>query len=324
MNKFISIFLIVIAFYYLQSDTPEQSQPIKNSNLSREKTSEPSFESLQTESKVEDEIIKISSKAGIGANMSAFRNDYNVFKELSSCGSYNSGTILATFFQGHADNISVESNDGSRNPLVKHMLPADVVFDSGTKDLSDPSVDQIVFRGRSELLRETFPYSEGQIFLIDGYIKGTSIIEATVIDCNPEDIPFQAQSNAPVEKTVEKPVDKNPGQTPNQRAAIQTLLDFHSGITNKNLRDAYNCLSMDFQNYMSYDGWTPGFATTVSSEVNDIKVVSESTNEIILSYVLKATDNIQGNRQVSYFNGTVNIINENGRWKIDDIKNKVR
>lgn len=128
----------------------------------------------------------------------------------------------------------------------------------------------------------------------------------------------------PVEKTVEKPIDKNVGQTPNQRAAIQTLLDFHSGITSKNLRDSYNCLSMDFQNYMSYDGWTPGFATTVSSEVDNIKVVSESDNEIILNYVLKATDNIQGKQQVSYFNGTVNVINENGRWKIDNIKNKVR
>lgn len=128
----------------------------------------------------------------------------------------------------------------------------------------------------------------------------------------------------PKEKPVEKPVDKNSGQTPNQRAAIQTLLDFHNGITTKNLRDSYNCLSMGFQNFMSYDGWAPGFDTTVSSEVDNIKIVSEADNEIVLNYVLKATDNIQGKHQVSYFNGTVSIINENGRWKIDNIKNKAR
>lgn len=128
----------------------------------------------------------------------------------------------------------------------------------------------------------------------------------------------------PKEKPVEKSVDKNSGQTPNQRAAIQTLLDFHSGITSKNLRDSYNCLSMGFQNFMSYDGWAPGFDTTVSSEVDNIKIVSEADNEIVLNYVLKATDNIQGKQQVSYFNGTVSIINENGRWKIDNIKNKAR
>ena len=128
----------------------------------------------------------------------------------------------------------------------------------------------------------------------------------------------------PKEKPVEKPVDKNSGQTPNQRAAIQTLLDFHNGITTKNLRDSYNCLSMGFQNFMSYDGWAPGFDTTVSSEVDNIKIVSEADNEIVLNYVLKATDNIQGKQQVSYFNGTVSIINENGRWKIDNIKNKAR
>lgn len=128
----------------------------------------------------------------------------------------------------------------------------------------------------------------------------------------------------PKEKPVEKPVDKNSGQTPNQRAAIQTLLDFHNGIKTKNLRDSYNCLSMGFQNFMSYDGWAPGFDTTVSSEVDNIKIVSEADNEIVLNYVLKATDNIQGKQQVSYFNGTVSIINENGRWKIDNIKNKAR
>lgn len=128
----------------------------------------------------------------------------------------------------------------------------------------------------------------------------------------------------PKEKPVEKPVDKNSGQTPNQRAAIQTLLDFHNGITTKNLRDSYNCLSMGFQNFMSYDGWASGFDTTVSSEVDNIKIVSEADNEIVLNYVLKATDNIQGKHQVSYFNGTVSIINENGRWKIDNIKNKAR
>lgn len=139
----------------------------------------------------------------------------------------------------------------------------------------------------------------------------------------PQNLP-EPPKNEPNKKSVEKPADKNSGQTPNQRAAIQTLLDFHSGITSKNLRDSYNCLSVDFQNFMSYDGWAPGFATTVSSEVDNIKVISESDSEIILTYVLKATDDIQGRRQVSYFNGTVNIINENGSWKIDNIKNKVR
>ena len=126
-----------------------------------------------------------------------------------------------------------------------------------------------------------------------------------------------------INKTPEIP-DKNTGKTAPQRAAVQTLLDFHDNITKRNFSKAYDCLSWDFQSYMSYDGWVPGFATTVSSEVNDIKIVSENGNAIVLTYVLKAVDNINGRQETAYFNGTVTIINENGSWKIDEIKNKVR
>lgn len=118
--------------------------------------------------------------------------------------------------------------------------------------------------------------------------------------------------------------DKNPGKTVQQRAAVQTLLDFHDNITKKNFGKAYDCLSWDFQSYMSYDGWVPGFSTTVSSEVDDIKIVSESGNKIVLTYILKAVDNINGRQETTYFNGTVSVISENGNWKIDEIKNKVR
>lgn len=137
------------------------------------------------------------------------------------------------------------------------------------------------------------------------------------------------ETATPVEIPIEtnKPPeipDKNIGITVPQRAAVQTLLDFHDNITKRNFSKAYDCLSWDFQSYMSYDGWVPGFATTVSSEVSDIKIISETSNTIVLNYILKAVDNINGRQETAYFNGTATIINENGNWKIDEIKNKVR
>ena len=134
----------------------------------------------------------------------------------------------------------------------------------------------------------------------------------------------QESSEQPKVEVPKKEIDKNPGKTQPQRDAIQVLLNFHDGITRKDLRRSYNCLSKDFQNHMSYEGWTPGFDTTVSSEVSDIKITSESGNKIVLTYVLKAVDNIKGKQEIAYFNGTVDIINEGGNWKIDGIKNKVR
>lgn len=108
----------------------------------------------------------------------------------------------------------------------------------------------------------------------------------------------------------------------NQRDAVNTLLNFHRAITQKNYREAYRQLSYDFQYEMDYDGWAAGFATTISSSVSQISVVSESPTEIVLSYILTAVDNVQGREQTTKFNGTVNLINENGAWKIDYIKNK--
>lgn len=126
--------------------------------------------------------------------------------------------------------------------------------------------------------------------------------------------------NKPVEP---KPVveDKNVGKNPSQRAAIQTLLDFHENITKKSLRQAYNCMSYDLQSEISYEGWTPGFRYTVSSTPTNIKVVSESADRIVLTYDLIAVDNPGG---TTTFAGTVVMIKTSDGWKIDDVKNKVR
>ena len=137
----------------------------------------------------------------------------------------------------------------------------------------------------------------------------------------------QMPKNQP-EKTPQNSQPQNnilvaPLTSENQKAAVDTLVSFHKNITQKDFRTAYNCLSYDFQNSMDYYGWADGFATTVSSSVDNIRVISESAYEINLNYVLTAVDNIGGRQQTAKFNGTVTLINENGTWKIDYIKNKV-
>lgn len=113
--------------------------------------------------------------------------------------------------------------------------------------------------------------------------------------------------------------DKNVGKTPAQRGAIQTLLDFHENITKKSLRQAYDCMSYDLQNEISYEGWIPGFNTTVSSTPSNITVVSELEDRIVLTYDLTAVDNPGGTRT---FKGTVVMVKTSSGWKIDDVTNK--
>lgn len=134
----------------------------------------------------------------------------------------------------------------------------------------------------------------------------------------------ESEIKSGVNEKPSKEIDKNTGKTEAQRAAEQTLLDFHENITKKNFSQAYSCLSRGFQNYMSYEGWVPGFKTTVSSEVSDIKILSETSNTVVLTYILKSVDNIGGKQEVLYFSGTASVINENGSWKIDEVTNKVR
>ena len=53
-----------------------------------------------------------------------------------------------------------------------------------------------------------------------------------------------------------------------------------------------------------------------------MRVVNESPNAIELNYVLTA--DINGRESTAQFNGTATLINEDGQWKLDFIKNKVK
>ena len=101
--------------------------------------------------------------------------------------------------------------------------------------------------------------------------------------------------------------------------ASAVLTRFHALITEKNLAAAYDCLTPSFQNYLSYDGWAQGFATTVQSSVYDIKTASATSNRVVLTYYLRAEDNPGGIRN---FTGTAVVIRTGNGWKLDEIVNK--
>ena len=115
---------------------------------------------------------------------------------------------------------------------------------------------------------------------------------------------------------------KNNAETVQEAATV--LKTFHRCITDHELSSAFNCLSSEFQNLMGYDDWVRGFDTTVSSSISDIKVESETADVVVLSYVLTAVDKINGRDQTAQFNGMATMIKEGGRWRIDEIINRVR
>lgn len=111
--------------------------------------------------------------------------------------------------------------------------------------------------------------------------------------------------------------ERNPAQSPEANAR-RALYNFHSYITQHQLRKAYNCLSPALQGRMTYEGWAPGFNNTVRSNVSNVSAASVSDDQVILTYDLTAVDNPGG---TNHFKGTVTVIRTAYGWKIDYIEN---
>lgn len=131
------------------------------------------------------------------------------------------------------------------------------------------------------------------------------------------------KATAQVETIQPAPKVEPPPAAPTvEHNAVKTLKDFHAGITQRKLGQAFNCLDEELQQDMGgYDRWAPGFATTVSSTPLDINIVDEADTHVILTYTLETVDDPGGK---NYFDGTALIVKTGDGWKIADLKNKVR
>lgn len=148
-----------------------------------------------------------------------------------------------------------------------------------------------------------------------------------VSEDNPQDsILSDHRESSSLTQTANKPAlaeqaDIMNAKNDNQKAAMRTFYDFHKKITEHNLGAAYDIFSPNLQSQISYEGWIPGFNTTVSSTPSEVKVLSESDYEITLTYYLQAVDNPGG---IQNFVGTVILVKIGDSWKIDDIYNKIK
>lgn len=94
---------------------------------------------------------------------------------------------------------------------------------------------------------------------------------------------------------------------------------YHQKITEHDLHEAYRCFSPDFKQQVSYDGWAPGYDTTVKSYPEKTEVLSNDGYKAVLSFRLMAQDKINGANVVQYFAGQATLYKIDGLWKIDEI-----
>lgn len=133
---------------------------------------------------------------------------------------------------------------------------------------------------------------------------------------NKVSIPDSNQKTKPVEKPV-------PLAAVKQDTARNAFISFHKAITNRQLADAYNILSPDYQRFVKgYDNFARGYTTTLRSDVVELNTVNENSNFAVLTYKLKAEDQVDGGKLTQYFVGKAQLIKINGQWRIDSTEAK--
>ncbi|MBM6833890.1 zinc ribbon domain-containing protein [Megamonas hypermegale] len=106
--------------------------------------------------------------------------------------------------------------------------------------------------------------------------------------------------------------------------AKQTLNNYYIAITKHDMREAYNILSADMQTHMgSLDVYADGYKTTLSDEISNVQVTSNSENEIAFSYTLISRDNYNNNNiKEQTFACTALLSKKTGTWHIINMSAK--
>ena len=132
--------------------------------------------------------------------------------------------------------------------------------------------------------------------------------------------PSSTQQAQQTTKETEAPI-----QQPiiNQNNPKEVFLNFHKSITNKQMEEAYNILSPDYQRYMkSYDNFANGYTTTLLSDIVELTTLHEDNNTASYAYKLKAVDRDGSGTKTQYFAGKAKLINIVGRWRLDSTEAK--
>ena len=100
--------------------------------------------------------------------------------------------------------------------------------------------------------------------------------------------------------------------------AKQAFVNYHKAISQKHLDDAYGMMTPACQNHMGdLSSYASGYKDTLSSSVDNLTVVSSSSDQVVMNYRLIARDRYKGNKvKVQKFAGTVTMVKQNGSWKI--------
>ncbi len=139
--------------------------------------------------------------------------------------------------------------------------------------------------------------------------------------------PTKPSDSVSTQKPVETP--NNPVTPSVQQFRVDqsnprsAFISFHGAITNRQLAEAYNILSPDYQRFMrSYDNFARGYNTTLRSDIVDLNELYRTPNFATYSYKLKAVDREGSGTKTQYFSGKATLVFINGAWRLDKTEAK--
>ena len=104
--------------------------------------------------------------------------------------------------------------------------------------------------------------------------------------------------------------------------AKKAFLDYHKAISNHRFKDAYSYFTDNGrQSVGDYSSYARGYQDTLSSTVSNISVVDSSPSKVTFTYTLKSRDRVpvSSKNKIQTFSGEVTMINDNGKWYIDNM-----
>ena len=109
------------------------------------------------------------------------------------------------------------------------------------------------------------------------------------------------------------------------KEAVNTLVGYYHNIAAGKMSAAYNSLTWEMQNQLgTYESFSQSYNTTVSNDVSNIKIISETPSQVVLSYQLNSQDKINGRISNQVFLGKATLSKSEGRWLIGEFEVKVK
>ena len=202
---------------------------------------------------------------------------------------------VVTAVRNSADNISKDKTLPTNNKLILSLIVAALLIGG---------MGSYILFGRTSDDKKTVAQSQPV---------------QTPQPTNPAD---SVSTPKPVEtpSPVAPPVQQFRVDQSNPRSAF---ISFHSAITNRQLAEAYNILSPNYQRFMrSYDNFARGYNTTLRSDIVDLNELYRTPNFATYSYKLKAVDREGSGTKTQYFAGKATLVLINGLWRLDSTEAK--